>query len=162
MNPTSLAVGQWLERGGTQKLVLIFKTSSCLLLHHFVLIIGCPAPVRQVSYRCHLSLLAPSVLVGTSRLLDSVLSALGEWFLKGDLKLLVVQGLYFNALMIYNAIISIFLLYCIFHYHCVLLSYGRGDSEAGCSKEPFQARQQWKSKPGCCLVGAWHHFLSFL
>lgn len=97
-------------KGRRSEVSFNLQTSSCLFLHHFVLILGSLAPVRRASYRYHLSLLALSALVGTSCTLDSVLSVGGEWLLKGDLALLLVHRLHFDALIMYNAMMTIFLL----------------------------------------------------
>lgn len=83
-------------------------------------------------------------------MLDSVLSVGGEWFLKSDLELLLVRGLHFDALITYNATMTVFLLYYVSHCYCMLVYCGREDSEAGCRKEPFKIRQLLKSKSCFC------------
>lgn len=83
-------------------------------------------------------------------MLHSVLSVGGEWFLKSDLELLLVRGLHFDALITYNATMTVFLLYYVSHCYCMLVYCGREDSEAGCRKEPFKIRQLLKSKSGFC------------
>lgn len=83
-------------------------------------------------------------------MLDGVLSVGGEWLFRGDLALLLVHGLHFDALIMYNAMMTIFLLYYIAHCCCILVFCVDKGSEAGSWKEPFKMRPLLKSKAGCC------------
>lgn len=132
-----------MERGGAQKLVLIYKPQVAF---SFTILHSSLATFEVLFLQTPSVLAGISALVGTSCLLDNVLSGLGAWFSKGGLVMLVVHGLHLDAPMMSSAVaMTIFFLYCISHW-CYVHYMGEGILKLGLGGNHFKWGSTRKEK----------------